>query len=169
MICLTHFEAHREAKYAELTWDVRSTTALRWRVLRSERDFAESADALSGGDQILVSESTAPGARDDAVAARTTYFYTVFSQDARGAWERLAMVTLGNGDHLHWHHPDDMDFMHAGPSDGYLDAHALQARELCMARRIRTMTGHWGDEALEIGLPSGGIYAPGTRHLSEDD
>jgi hypothetical protein len=169
MMCLTRFEAHREAKYAELSWDLRSEPALRWRVLRSEREFAETADALVGGDQTLVSESTEPGAHDDAVAAGTTYFYTVFSQDERGAWQRQVMVTLGNGDHLRWHHPDDMDFMHAGPSDGYLDAHAVQARELYMARRIRSMTGHWGDESLQIGLPSGEIYAPDTRHLPEDD
>jgi hypothetical protein len=38
-----------------------------------------------------------------------------------------------------------------------------------MARRIRSMTGHWGDESLQIGLPSGEIYAPGRRHLPEDD
>jgi hypothetical protein len=169
MTNLTHFEARREAKYAELAWDVHGGTALRWRVVRSERDFAESADALVRDDQTLVSESTEPGARDDGVAAGTTYFYTVFSQDERGAWERQVMVTLGDGDHLHWHHPGNLDFMRAGPADGYLDAHAVQARELFMARRIRTMTGHWGDESLLIGLPSGEIYAPSTPHLPEDD
>jgi hypothetical protein len=43
---LAHFHAHRERGSVELFWEVRNTTELRWRVLRSESDYATTADAL---------------------------------------------------------------------------------------------------------------------------
>ena len=52
---LTHFQARRDGNRVELGWDVRNAPALRWRVLRSEQDFATSSDALPGSGQTVAS------------------------------------------------------------------------------------------------------------------
>ena len=46
---LTHFLADRQGGSVVLAWDVRNAPALSWRVLRSERDFAETSEVLVGG------------------------------------------------------------------------------------------------------------------------
>jgi hypothetical protein len=51
---LTHFIADRQGGTVVLAWDVRNAPALSWRVLRSEHDFAATADALVGSDQTLL-------------------------------------------------------------------------------------------------------------------
>jgi hypothetical protein len=69
---LAHFHARRERGYVELGWEVRNTPALRWRVLRSEREFATAADALPGNGQTMVMEGTATHVSDEHVHSRLT-------------------------------------------------------------------------------------------------
>lgn len=103
---LTHFRARREGDHVELGWDVRNAPAsLRWRILRSERDFASSADALPGGGQTVVMEGTETYLMDDQVAEGTPYFYTVFAQDDQGVWHQQVKTKLAHGDRLRWLHP----------------------------------------------------------------
>ena len=78
-------------------------------MLRSEHDFATTADALAGGDQTLVNEGTGTQVVDDRVEEGKTYFYTVFAQDELGAWELQVKTRLANRDRLGWLHPDYAD------------------------------------------------------------
>ena len=69
---VTHFQAHRERGYVELGCDVRPAPALSWRVLRSERGFVETADALPGSGQTVVMEGTDTYLMDDQVVEGAT-------------------------------------------------------------------------------------------------
>ncbi len=100
---LTHFEVERGPGFVTLGWDVKNADAPKWRVLRSDRDFAESATA--GAAQTLVSESAECGAADERVDDETAYYYTVFAQDRDGAWHRQVKAKVRPGDRLQWLHP----------------------------------------------------------------
>jgi Fibronectin type III domain. len=99
---LVHFEAQRERGSVVLTWDVRNAPALSWRVLRSERGFAETADALPGSGQTVVMEGADTRVTDDQLAEGTTYYYAVFAQEEPGAWHRLVKVKLKSHEHGDW-------------------------------------------------------------------
>ena len=118
---LTHFEAIREQGDVILRWDLRNAPALRWRVLRSERGFSESADAPVGSDQTVVSESADCGVRDDQASGDDAYYYTVFVQDELGAWHCQMKVEIGEGQRLHWHRPslDRASSLPPGPLDHF--------------------------------------------------
>lgn len=104
---LTHFLADRQSGSVVLAWDVRNAPALSWRVLRSEHDFAKTADALVGSDQTLLSDSQQCGVRDEKADARTTYYYTVFARGDQGVWHRQVKVKIKPEERLGWHHPAD--------------------------------------------------------------
>jgi hypothetical protein len=120
---LAHFHARRERDYVELIWEVRNAPDLSWRILRSEHEFAATADAFAGSGQILVMQGTETHARDDRVAEGTPYFYTVFAQDEQGVWQRQVTTRLEQPGHLHWHHGDDASG--AGVVYGPAEARAL--------------------------------------------
>ena len=166
---LTRVEAHRMPRYVTLAWDVRHAPALTWRVLRSETDFADDAgaDAVVGSGQTLISESATPGSRDDAVTEGITYFYTVFSQDAQGDWARQVKVKLERDDHLRLERSEPGDFEEASPADGYLDANAVYAEELYVAKALRGTTGKALQDPVRIGT-IGGIYKPAVTHVPTD-
>jgi len=103
---IAHFQAHREAGYVELGWDVRNAPALSWRVLRSEREFATTPDPLVGSGQTVIMEGTDTYVMDDQVAEGTPYFYTVFAQDEQGAWHLQVKTRVAHRDRLRWLHPD---------------------------------------------------------------
>ncbi len=99
---LVHFNVHRDGTRAELGWEVRNAPALSWRVLRSERGFADVPDALSGSGQTVILKGTDTHVTDEALAEGTTYFFTVFAQDERGAWHRQVTARVAPRDHLRW-------------------------------------------------------------------
>ena len=101
---LTHFQARREAGFVELGWEVRNAPELRWRVLRSEREFASTADALPGSGQTVVMEGAETFVMDDQVVKGTAYFYTVFARDENGVWHHQVKARLAHGDLLRWLH-----------------------------------------------------------------
>ena len=75
-------------------------------MLRSDKDFAETADALVGTGQTLVSESAQCGARDATIDDETTYYYTVFAQpDEQGVWHRQVKAKIEAAECLQWRHP----------------------------------------------------------------
>ena len=130
---LTHFQARREGDHAELGWDVRNAGSLRWRVLRSEHDFASSGDALPGSGQTVVMEGAETYLMDDQIAEGTTYYYTVFAQDEEGVWHQQVKTKLRHHDRLRWLHPsfkewpveaafeDEGDFQEGGVIHGGVD------------------------------------------------
>ena len=102
---MAHFQARREAGFVELGWEVRNGPVLRWRVLRSEHEFAATAEALEGGDQTVVMVGTDTYLTDDQVVEGTPYFYAVFAQDERGLWHRQVETRLTRGERLRWLNP----------------------------------------------------------------
>jgi hypothetical protein len=106
---LTHFKAHRQKDTVELGWDVRNAPELRWRVLRSERGFAETADVHVGGDQMVVMEGTDTFAFDDAIEDGVAYFYTVFVLGENGAWHKQVSAKVAHNDRHEWRRPEAGD------------------------------------------------------------
>ena len=98
---LVHFHATCEGDQAELRWEVRDADEVRWRVLRSEREFASSADGMAGSGQTIVMDGTDTNLSDRVVEG-TTYYYAVFAQEKRGAWHRLVKVKLKSHEHGDW-------------------------------------------------------------------
>jgi hypothetical protein len=111
---LVRFTARREAGSIVFVWDARGGHALLWRVLRSEHGFAEGAF-----------DHTAPtGKRDDAADRAATYCHTVFAENERGEWHRLAKVRLALDDgHLEAH--AEGDFEAGGSPPGSVNPHAV--------------------------------------------
>ena len=163
---LTHFEAQRERGGVILRWDVRRAPAMRWRVLRSQVEFAKTPDALPGSGQALISDSADCGARDDQATGEETYYYTVFAQDAQGAWQRQVKVKVDPRDKLRWQRPEHPSFEHAGPTDGYIDMHVVEARELTVAKEMRNYSA--GDKLLGIQTVSRGIIPAYEPKLDDD-
>jgi hypothetical protein len=100
---LVHLKSRLHAGAIVLTWDARGGRAVRWRVLRSARGFAEGPfdDTVVGSGQTLVSDKTRPGTRDDLgalVSPIATAFYTIFCEDERDAWRRQARLKLNTGE-----------------------------------------------------------------------
>ncbi len=123
---VAHLTTRREAGAIVLTWDGRGGRALLWRVLRSEQGFAERAfdHTVVGSGQSLLVESVQTGAKDAAADPAATYCYTVFAEDERGEWRRLAKVRLAVDDrHLGPRAGDD--FEAGGPRPGSQNPHAL--------------------------------------------
>jgi hypothetical protein len=164
---LTHFEAVRDQEGGViLRWDVRNAPARRWRVLRSEHGFAETAEALSGGDQTLVSESADCGVRDDQAIGEATCYYAVFAQDEKGAWHRQVTIKIDHGDRLSWHRPS---FEEASPADGYIaDPAAVTAVELSMERQASNLLFAPPSGAVVVQAGSG-LYTPSLRPKLDDD
>ena len=164
---LTHFEAvHDHEGGVILRWDVRNAPALHWRVLRSDRGFAEMADALPGGDQTLVSDSPDCGARDDQASGEASYYYTVFAQDAEGIWHRQVKIKVDHGDKLSWHRPSVEE---ASPADGYIaDPAAVTAVELSLERQASNLFLVPRDGPVVIQAGSG-LYAASLRPKLDDD
>jgi hypothetical protein len=123
---LVHFKARREASSIVFAWDARGGHALLWRVLRSERGFAEHAfdHTVAGSDQTLVSEGALTGARDAAIDPAATYHYTVFAENERGEWRRLEKVRLAIDDRRLGPGAEG-DWEVAGSRPGSVGPHAL--------------------------------------------
>jgi hypothetical protein len=124
---LVHLKARRQTGSTVLTWDVRHAQALRWRVLRSEQKFAAGAfdDTVIGSGQTLVSDQRRPGSRDDVTpAAGGKQHYTVFAEDERGLWHRLAKVRVDVADRRLGARAEG-DFEAGGSRPGSQNPHAL--------------------------------------------
>jgi hypothetical protein len=123
---LVHLEERREAGSIILRWDSRGGRALLWRVLRSEQGFAEGAfdHTVVGSGQTLLAESARTGAKDAAADPAATYHYTVFAEDERGEWHRLAKVRLAVDDR-HLGARAESDFEAGGSPPGSQNPHAV--------------------------------------------
>ncbi len=102
---LVHFHVRHAEGRVVLDWEVRNAESIRWRVLRSESGFAESADAVPGSGQVLVSEGEDTHVVDDGLDSGTHYFYTVFSHEEDDTWRRQIEAKVKPGSVLGWLHP----------------------------------------------------------------
>lgn len=89
---------------------MRNAPDLRWRVLRSEHDFATTADAPPGSDQTVVLEGADTYLLDGKVVEGSPYFYGVFSQEGDGVWQLQVQTRLAHLDRLRWLHPSRKDW-----------------------------------------------------------
>jgi hypothetical protein len=110
---LAHFHAWHHGSWVELDWELRNSPPLKWRILRSASGFAESADPAGGNAQILVAEGTQTHVADESPKDGGHVFYTVFAQDAKGAWHRQAEARLKLHDAFGWLHPHAQDIFAA--------------------------------------------------------
>jgi hypothetical protein len=106
---LAHFHAWHHGSWVELDWELRNSPPLKWRVLRSESGFAESADAPGDNGQVLVTEGRDTHVADDGLEGHGHVFYTVFAQDDKGVWQRQAEAKLKMHDAFGWLHPKAQD------------------------------------------------------------
>ena len=110
---MAHFHIQHSRGRVVLDWEVRNAESIRWRVLRSQRGFAEGADALPGSGQVRVSESESTHLADDSLDEHTLYFYTVFSLEQDGTWQRQVEAKVKPGSVLSWFHPQAKDITEA--------------------------------------------------------
>ena len=103
---LAHFHARHRGSLIELEWEVRNAPPLRWRVLRSEHDFAASGDPATEDGQTLVMEGSETHVTDEDVVGGKHYFYTVFVQDEAGDWHRQVHAEVAPKAKLAWRHSD---------------------------------------------------------------
>ena len=103
---MAHFHVEHHQGGVELEWEVRNAEPLRWRVLRSDRGFAEYAEPPGTNGQVRVSEGQNTYLRDEGLDPQRNYFYTVFSQEPDGTWQRQVEAKTHPRKGLHWSHPD---------------------------------------------------------------
>jgi hypothetical protein len=113
---MAHFHARRENGCIELDWEVRKADEVRWRVLRSEQDYAASAEPPGTNGQVLVNESPDTYLADQGLDPNKHYCYTVFSQEPDGTWRKQVEVKLRPHDLLGWFHPQAHDIVDAQAS-----------------------------------------------------
>jgi hypothetical protein len=110
---MAHFHARHHDGSIELDWEVRNAGSPRWRVLRSEQGFADGAEAPGSNGQVLVNESEDTHLTDRGLDRHAHYFYTVFSQEEDGSWQRQVEVKVTPRDALSWIHPDAQQVIEA--------------------------------------------------------
>jgi hypothetical protein len=110
---LAHFHARHENGRVDLEWEVRNADEIRWRVLRSEQGYAESAEPPGANGQAIVNESNETYLCDEGLDPGRHYFYTVFSQEPDGGWRKQVEVRLRPHDLLGWLHPQAQDVVDA--------------------------------------------------------
>ena len=106
---MAHFHARHENGCVELDWEARYGDKLRWRVLRSEQGFAESAEPPGTNGQVLVTEDTETHHADRGLDPSRHFYYTVFSQKADGTWCEQVKVKLRPHELLGFLHPHRQD------------------------------------------------------------
>lgn len=100
---LWHVHVFHEGERVTLDWEVRNAPQLRWRILRSEEGYAASAEPPGDNHQALVSETTDTHL-SDAANHRVAY-YTIFSEERTGGWQRQIETRVRPHDRLGWFHP----------------------------------------------------------------
>jgi len=104
---LAHFHAKHGDHWAVLRWELRNSEPLRWRILRSDSEFAETAEA--GDGQALVYEGTATEFQDADLTPDAPYFYSVFCQNGDGHWRSTVEVRVTPKSEHHWERHEAMD------------------------------------------------------------
>jgi len=103
---MAHFHVEHHAGRVELEWEVRNADSIRWRVLRSEQGFSESAEPPWANGQVRVGEGQDTYLCDDGLDPHRHYFYTVFSQEPDGSWQRQVEAKAHPHGGLDWLHPE---------------------------------------------------------------
>lgn len=101
---LWHVHVFHEGGQVTLDWEVRNAPQLRWRVLRSEEGYAQSAEPPGDNHQALATETTDTHLSD--ATAHHALYYTLFSQEKDGLWQRQIETKVRPHDRLSWFHPD---------------------------------------------------------------
>ncbi len=115
---IARFHVRHHNGRVELEWEVRNAPSIRWRVLRSDYGFADSAEAPGTNGQVLVNESSDTFLTDEGLDSHAHYFYTVFSQEQDGVWQRQVEAKVRPHDRLSWFHPQAQGIVDAQAAGG---------------------------------------------------
>lgn len=115
---IARFHARHKNGRVELDWEVRNADTIRCRVLRSTWGFAVTAEPPGTNEQVLVNESPTTYLADQGLDKHTHYFYTVFSQEADGGWQRQVEAKVRPRDLLSWLHPQAQQILDTDADQG---------------------------------------------------
>lgn len=101
---LWHVHVFHEGSQVTLDWEVRNAPELRWRVLRSAEGYATGSEPPGDNGQSLVGETTDTHIAD--ACDHSVVYYTLFSKDQTGGWQRQIEAKVRAHERLHWFHPD---------------------------------------------------------------
>ena len=128
---LHHVHVSHTGDLVTLDWEVRNAPVTTWRVLRSFEGFASCAEAAnSDGHRQVVGEGSAAHLTDAGGAGRPA-FYTIFSLEPDGSWQRQVEAAVRPHHLLRWFHPD-AEAIHA--VEGDLESNPSQTVELARGR-----------------------------------
>jgi len=80
-----HFRASAEAGFVDLRWRVAEPGGLRFRLLRSERNYPETSDPVAASDVLW--EGDATGYQDREAVGQRRYFYVLCARGPGGDWQ----------------------------------------------------------------------------------
>jgi hypothetical protein len=101
---LWHVHVYHEGGRVTLDWEVRNAPELRWRVLRSVEGYATGPEPPGSNGQSLVGETTDTHIAD--VCDHPVLYYTFFSKDQTGGWQRQIESKVRTHERLRWFHPE---------------------------------------------------------------
>lgn len=146
---MAHFHVEHHKGCVELEWEVRNVDTILWRVLRSERGFADTAEPPGTSGQVRVSEGQDTYLRDEGLDPHRHYYYTVFSQEPDGSWQRQVEAKARAHEGLDWLHPEadekfaaDLSRAETGAGDPRPIDATLLARAAATARIGCLRIGH---------------------------
>jgi len=118
---LWHVHVFHDGDHVTLDWEVRNAPELHWRVLRSARGYATSSQPPGDNGQSLVGETMDTHIAD--ACNHSVVYYTLFSKNQTGDWQRQIETKVRAHELLHWFHPDAqeliaarVDLLHSPPS-----------------------------------------------------
>jgi hypothetical protein len=101
---LWHVHVFHEGGQVTLDWEVRNAPELRWRVLRSAEGYATGPEPPGENAQSLVAETMDTHTTD--ACDHLVVYYTLFSRDQAGDWQRQIETKVKAHERLRWFHPD---------------------------------------------------------------
>ena len=108
---LWHVHVFHEGSQVTLDWEVRNAPQLHWRVLRSAQGYASGPETPGGNGQSLVGETTDTHIVDPC--DHSAAYYTLFSRNQTGGWQRQIETKVRANERLHWFHPDAQEVLAA--------------------------------------------------------
>jgi hypothetical protein len=114
---LWRVHAFHRGNQVTFDWEVRNAPKLRWRILRSEEGYAASPEPPGDNGQTLVCETSDTHIAD--TCEHGALYYTFFSNDQTGDWQRQIETKVKAHEGLSWFHRDagqealsKADFLH---------------------------------------------------------
>ena len=108
---LWHVHVFHEGNQVTLDWEVRNAPQLHWRVLRSAHGYATGPEPPGDNGQSLVGETVDTHVAD--ACDRSVVYYTLFSREEAGGWQRQIETKVRAHERLHWFRPEAQEVLAA--------------------------------------------------------